>query len=77
VRTILGSVDPLTYLSFARPGTVLLADGTHDWIVPHEALENFVHAAPASTVVHWYPTDHALNAAAYGTAFAWLLAKLG
>lgn len=76
-RTVLGSVDPLRYLSFAKPGTVLLEDGRKDTIIPREALENFVRAAPPRTVVHWYPADHALNAAAYRTAFAWLLKLLG
>lgn len=76
-RTVLGSVDPLRYLSFAKPGTVLLEDGRKDTIVPRKALQNFIQAAPPRTVVHWYPTDHALNAAAYRTAFAWLLKTLG
>jgi dienelactone hydrolase len=75
-RTVLGSVDPLRYLSFAKPGTVLLEDGQKDTVVPREALENFVHAAPPRTVVRWYPADHALNAAAYRDAFTWILKLL-
>jgi dienelactone hydrolase len=72
----LGSVDPLRYVAWARPGTVLLEDGTKDQIVPHRALLNMVHAAPQGTVVRWYATDHALNNAAYRYAFAWLGKKL-
>ncbi|HWE82363.1 MAG TPA: dienelactone hydrolase family protein, partial [Gaiellaceae bacterium] len=77
VRTVLGSVDPLRYIALARPATILLEDGTRDSVVPHAALENFAHASPARTTVRWYPTDHALSAAAYTAAFDWLLAKLG
>jgi uncharacterized protein len=76
VRRILGSVDPLRYIARAHPGTLLLEDGRHDEIVPHEALENMIGAAPHGTVVRWYPAGHALTAAAYRDAFAWLLAKL-
>jgi dienelactone hydrolase len=76
VRTVLGSVDPLRYLGYARPGTILLEDGTRDTVVPHEALENFVHAAPPRTLVHWYRAGHALTTAAYTTAFDWLIRKL-
>lgn len=76
VRRELGSVDPLRYASFARPGTVLLEDGRQDEIVPRRALLNMVHAAPRGTPVHWYPTKHALDTAAYRDAYAWLATKL-
>jgi dienelactone hydrolase len=75
-RTVLGSVDPLRYLGFAKPQTVLLEDGREDEIVPREALENFISAAPRGTVVRWYPTGHTLNATAFSDAFTWLLRKL-
>jgi dienelactone hydrolase len=77
VRRGLGSVDPLRYVALARPGTLLLEDGSRDTVVPHEALENMIHAAPRGTTVRWYPADHALNARAYREAFAWLLERLG
>jgi dienelactone hydrolase len=77
VRRELGSVDPLRYAALARPGTLLLEDGTRDEVVPHTALENMIHAAPPRTIVRWYPAGHALNARAYAEAFAWLLTKLG
>ncbi len=76
VRRVLGSVDPLRYVARARPGTLLLEDGRQDAVVPHEALENMIEAAPHGTIVRWYPAGHALTAAAYRNAFAWLLAKL-
>jgi predicted esterase len=77
VRRELGSVDPLRYAALARPGTLLLEDGTRDEIIPRTALENMIHAAPPKTVVRWYPAGHALNARAYDEALSWLLARLG
>jgi dienelactone hydrolase len=77
VRRELGSVDPLRYIAWAAPGTLLLEDGRRDAIVPRRALLNMVRAAPRGTRVRWYPTGHALNAAAYRDAFAFLVAKLG
>jgi dienelactone hydrolase len=76
VRTGLGRVDPLRYIAVARPGTVLLADGRRDRIVPRAALLNMVHAAPKGTLVRWYDAGHELDAAAYRAAFAWLAKKL-
>jgi len=76
VRRSLGSVDPLRYVALAPPGTLLLEDGTRDAVVPHNALENMVHAAPRGTLVRWYPAGHALNAKAYDDAFTWLLQRL-
>ncbi len=76
VRRALGSVDPIRYVALARPGTLLLEDGTRDAVVPHNALENVVHAAPRGTLVRWYPTGHALGAKAYSDAFMWLLQRL-
>ena len=72
----LGSVDPLRYVGWARPRTLLLEDGTQDRVVPHRALLNMVQAAPRGTIVRWYPAGHELNNAAYRYAFAWLGGKL-
>jgi len=72
----LGSVDPLRYLALARSGTVLLADGRRDQVVPRAALLNMIHAAPHGTLVRWYPAGHELNAAAYRATFTWLASKL-
>ena len=76
VRRVLGSVDPIRYIGWARPRTVLLADGEKDEVVPHAALLNIARAAPKGTVVRWYDAPHALNAAAYRYAFDWLARKL-
>jgi dienelactone hydrolase len=76
VRLILDSVDPIKYIAAARPGSVLLEDGTKDEIVPHAALLDIVHAAPKGTTVRWYAAPHALDRAAYHDAFDWLQRKL-
>jgi hypothetical protein len=76
VVRVLGSVDPLASITRARPGSVLLEDGTHDAIVPHDALENMIHSAPRGTVVRWFAAEHELNDAAYSSAYSWLLLKL-
>lgn len=75
VRRTLTTVDPLRYLRFARPGSVMLLDGSKDTVVPHEALENMIHAAPKGTTVRWFPTNHKLNDAAYAAAYRFLLAR--
>ena len=76
VRRYLGSVDPIRYIAMARPGSVLLEDGTRDRVVPHSALLNVVHAAPKGTTVRWYGAPHELDDAAYRDAYDWLARKL-
>jgi len=76
VRLVLGSVDPLRYIGFARPGSLLLEDGTKDRVVPHEGLLNMIHAAPRGTVVRWYAGGHALVPKAWRDALDWLLKQL-
>ena len=76
VRRELGSVDPLRYVTRARPGSLLLEDGRRDRVVPRAALLNVVHAAPRGTTLRWYDAPHELDRAAYRDAFAWLTRKL-
>ena len=76
VRRVLGSVDPIRYIAFARPGSLLLEDGRKDTVVPRVALLNIARAAPKGTPVRWYDAPHGLNRAAYRDAFAWLARKL-
>jgi dienelactone hydrolase len=76
VRTVLGSVDPLRYIAWAKSGSLLLEDGRRDEVVPQNALLNVVHAAPKGTAVRWYDAPHALNKRAYRDAFDWLEKKL-
>jgi len=77
VRQVLKRIDPIRYVALARPGTLLLEDGRRDEEVPRDALQNIIRAAPHGTEVRWYDTPHALDAAAYRHAFAWLGQKLG
>ena len=76
VRTVLTRIDPIRYVRLARPGSLLLEDGRRDEIVPRSALLNIARAAPEGTTLRWYDAPHALNAAAYRYAFAWLGQKL-
>jgi len=76
VRRVLGSVDPIRYIAYARPGSLLLEDGRKDMVVPRVALLNIAHAAPKGTPLRWYDAPHGLNRAAYRDAFAWLARKL-
>jgi dienelactone hydrolase len=76
VRRVLGSVDPIRYVRWARRGTLLLEDGTKDAIVPHQALENVARAAPRGTTVRWYAAGHALTDRAYADAGVWLIRRL-
>jgi dienelactone hydrolase len=76
VRRVLGSVDPLRYVAWAKPGSLLLEDGRRDEVVPQSALLNIAHAAPKGTKIRWYDAGHALNQQAYRDAFDWLAAKL-
>ncbi len=75
-RRILGSIDPIRYIAWARPGSVLLEDGRNDQIVPRAALVNVVDAAPRGTTVRWYVAKHQLNRTAFHDAFDWLAGKL-
>lgn len=77
VRRVLTPLDPIGAIRRARPGSVLLADGRRDAVVPRAALLAIVHAAPHGTLVRWYDTGHALDARAYADARAWLIEKLG
>ncbi len=72
----LGAVDPIRLIRKARPGSLLLQDGTKDAIVPHSALLYLAHAAPKGTTLRWYPAGHALDDAAYRDQLDWLTKKL-
>jgi len=76
VKTVLGSVDPIRYVAWAKPGSLLLEDGTRDQVVPHAALLRIANAAPKGTTVRWFAAPHELNGHAFAVAFAWLAQKL-
>jgi dienelactone hydrolase len=76
VKRVIGSIDPIRYIGWAKSGTVLLEDGTKDTVVPRSALLNIAHAAPKGTILRWYDAPHALDEKAYGDAFTWLTQEL-
>jgi uncharacterized protein len=76
LRRVLRSVDPLRYVTRAKPGSLLLVNGRRDSVVPRAALMNVVRAAPKGTTVRWYDASHGLNRRAYRDAFAWLADRL-
>lgn len=75
VREVLEPIDPLTRLPEVD-GAVLVQAGRGDSIVPRDALEAVIAAAPAGTKVEWYPTDHALDANAEADRLDWLADEL-
>jgi fermentation-respiration switch protein FrsA (DUF1100 family) len=76
VTRILGQADPLRFVRKARPGSLLLQNGTQDEVVPRPALEALAAAAPKPDV-RWYEADHALGEAAYRDQLDWLEPRLG
>jgi dienelactone hydrolase len=76
VERVLAPVDPLRWIERARPRTIFFQNATQDEIVPREALENLIRAAPKPQRVRWYAADHALNERARSEQRAWLAAKL-
>lgn len=76
VRRTLSPIDPLRWISRARPGTVFLQDGSRDEVVPRAALLALAHAAPKGTLLRWYAAPHELNRAAVRDQLSWLARKL-
>lgn len=76
VRRLLGEVDPLRHVANARADGLLLQNGRRDEVVPREALDAIVDAAPAGATVRWYDAGHGLNVAAQRQQLDWLADKL-
>jgi dienelactone hydrolase len=76
VEQVMSSIDPLSYIARARPGSLLLQDGRRDQVIPRKALEALAAAAPDGTEVRWYDGDHALGPAAYREHMKWLADRL-
>ena len=76
VRRQLSAVDPLRWISQAKPGTILLQDGRQDKVVPRPALLALARAAPTGTTLKWYPAGHGLDAQTYRDQLAFLARKL-
>jgi len=77
LEPILRSIDPLRSIADAKPERLLLQLGSQDEVVPLEALEAMVVAAPKGTEVRRYAAGHGLNQKALKEQLAWLTEKLG
>jgi dienelactone hydrolase len=77
LQRLLETVDPLHWVSAARPGTIFFQDGLRDEVVPRDALERLAAAAPAPQRVRWYPAEHRPTPAMVRERNAWLAARLG
>ncbi len=75
VQEVLPAIDPLSYVGDIE-GALLIQAGRADSVVPRNALENVVDAAPANTQVAWYEADHGLDARAERDRVDWLAAEL-
>lgn len=76
VEETMSSIDPLRYVAQARPGSLLLQDGRRDSVIPQEALQALIDAAPDGTEVRWYDAEHALGPVAYRDHMRWLADQL-
>ncbi len=75
VQDVLPAIDPLSYVGDIE-GALLIQAGRADSVVPRDALENVVDAAPANTQVAWYEADHGLDARAERDRVDWLVGEL-
>ena len=75
VQEVLPAIDPLTYVGQIS-GSLLIQIGRTDSVVPRDALQNVVDAAPEGTRVVRYPADHGLDAKAERDRIDWLVDEL-
>lgn len=75
VEEALPAIDPLSYVGDID-GALLIQAGRADSVVPRDALENVVDAAPPNTRVEWYEADHGLDAQAERDRVDWLVEEL-
>ncbi len=76
VEEVLPGIDPLAYVGEIE-GALLVQAARSDSIVPQQALQSIVDAAPESARVEWYRTDHALGEQATRNRLEWLAEELG
>ena len=75
VEDVLPEIDPLSYVGDIA-GALLIQIGRDDSVVPQDALENVVEAAPEGTRVERYQADHGLDATAERARVDWLVERL-
>jgi len=76
VQEVLPAIDPLSYVGDIS-GSLFIQIGRNDSVVPQDALQNIVDAAPDGTRVERYQADHGLDATAERDRVDWLVEELG
>jgi dienelactone hydrolase len=75
-RKILSAIDPVNYVSHASPRELFIQAGRGDLAVSPPQLKALINAASEPKTVRWYPTGHALSAAAFTEGENWLAQEL-
>ena len=75
VEEVLPGIDPLSYVG-EIDGALFVQIGRSDSVVPQDALQNVVDAAPEGTRVVRYEADHGLDAKAERDRIDWLVDEL-
>jgi dienelactone hydrolase len=70
-------IEPVKYLGFAPPTSLLLQSGTTDDLVPVRDAERLHDAAREPKTIRWYNAGHGLNAEAAHDRQVWLQERLG
>lgn len=70
-------IEPVKYVGFAPPTTLLLQSGTTDDLVPPRDAERLHAAARDPKTIRWYNAGHGLNVQAARDGHVWLQERLG
>ncbi len=70
-------IEPVKYVGFAPPTSLLLQSGTTDDLVPARDAERLHAAARDPKTIRWYNAGHGLNVQAGRDGHVWLQEKLG
>lgn len=70
-------IEPVKYVGFAPPTSLLLQSGTTDNLVPPRDAERLHAAAREPKTIRWYNAGHGLNAEAARDRQVWLQERLG
>ena len=71
------AIEPVRYIGFAPPTSLLLQSGRQDNLVPPPDAERLHAAAPDPKTVQWYQAGHGLDATAVRARSFWLHEHLG
>ncbi len=70
-------IEPVKYVGFAPPTSLLLQSGTTDDLVPARDAERLHAAAREPKTIRWYNAGHNLNVQAGRDGHVWLQERLG